>query len=116
MPAWAADAGNLVRHLTALPPNVLDAAGYRRALGQLARRHGLRLRWYSEAALSKSSLVDQSADIAGFKKITERLKKEPDFDRSKVDSIKQAIQNGQYPLNPRRIAESFVALENLISN
>jgi len=70
----------------------------------------------SEAALSKSSLVDQSADIAGFKKITERLKKEPDFDRSKVDSIKQAIQNGQYPLNPRRIAESFVALENLISN
>ncbi|NBT91639.1 MAG: flagellar biosynthesis anti-sigma factor FlgM [Betaproteobacteria bacterium] len=52
----------------------------------------------------------------GFKKISERLKKEPDFDRSKVDSIKQAIQNGQYPLNPRRIAESFVALENLISN
>ncbi|MEI6618177.1 MAG: flagellar biosynthesis anti-sigma factor FlgM [Betaproteobacteria bacterium] len=44
------------------------------------------------------------------------MKKEPDFDRSKVDSIKQAIQNGQYPLNPRRIAESFVALENLISN
>jgi leucyl aminopeptidase len=48
-----ADAGNLVRHLTALPPNVLDAAGYRRALGQLARRHGLRLRWYNEAALRK---------------------------------------------------------------
>jgi negative regulator of flagellin synthesis FlgM len=70
----------------------------------------------SAVALSKSSLVDHSADIAGFKKISERLKKEPDFDRSKVDSIKQAIQNGQYPLNPRRIAESFVALENLISN
>ena len=48
-----ADAGNLVRHLTALPPNVLDAAGYRRALGQLARRHGLKLRWYNEAALRK---------------------------------------------------------------
>jgi negative regulator of flagellin synthesis FlgM len=70
----------------------------------------------SEVAVSKSSVMDQSAEVAGFKKITERLKKEPDFDRSKVDSIKQAIQNGQYPLNPRRIAESFVALENLISN
>jgi leucyl aminopeptidase len=44
---------NLVRHLTALPPNVLDARGYRRLLAQLARRHGLRLRWYSEAALRR---------------------------------------------------------------
>ena len=48
-----ADAGNLVRHLTALPPNVLDAAGYRRALSQLARRHGLTLRWYGEPALRR---------------------------------------------------------------
>jgi anti-sigma28 factor (negative regulator of flagellin synthesis) len=31
-----------------------------------------------------------------------------------VDSIKRAIEDGQYPLNARRIAESFVALEQLI--
>jgi leucyl aminopeptidase len=48
------DAANLVRHLTALPPNVLDAAGYRRALASLARRHGLGLRWYGEAALRRA--------------------------------------------------------------
>jgi leucyl aminopeptidase len=42
---------NLVRHLTTLPPNTLDARAYRRLLGQLARRHGLKLRWYSEHAL-----------------------------------------------------------------
>ena len=48
-----AEATNLVRHLTALPPNVLDAPGYRRLLGALSRRHGLKLRWYSEAALEK---------------------------------------------------------------
>jgi leucyl aminopeptidase len=52
-PAAATDAGNLARHLTALPPNVLDARGYRRALSTLARRHGLTLRWYGEAALRK---------------------------------------------------------------
>jgi negative regulator of flagellin synthesis FlgM len=40
---------------------------------------------------------------------------EPDFDRVKVESIKKAIQDGQYPLNPRRIAESFQALEQMIS-
>jgi len=48
-----AEASNLVRHLTALPPNLLDATGYRRLLGILARRHGLKLRWYGETALEK---------------------------------------------------------------
>jgi negative regulator of flagellin synthesis FlgM len=70
----------------------------------------------SEIAASKTAAAQRGAEVPGFKKITERLNKEPEFDRAKVDSIKQAIQNGQYPLNPRRIAESFVALENLISN
>jgi leucyl aminopeptidase len=48
-----ADANNLVRHLTALPPNVLDAGGYRRLLGTLARRHKLQLRWHGEAQLAR---------------------------------------------------------------
>jgi leucyl aminopeptidase len=49
-----ADAANLARHLTALPPNVLDVAGYRRALAILARRHGLGFKWYDEAALRRA--------------------------------------------------------------
>ena len=36
------------------------------------------------------------------------------FSRAKVESIKQAIQNGQYPLDSRRIAENFYAIESLI--
>jgi leucyl aminopeptidase len=48
-----AEATNLVRHLTALPPNRLDASGYRRLLASLARRHGLRLRWHDERALGR---------------------------------------------------------------
>lgn len=52
--ARAAAAGNnLARWLTALPPNVLDAATYRRLLGQIARRHRLRIRWWGEAALRR---------------------------------------------------------------
>ncbi|MDR2216494.1 MAG: hypothetical protein LBE59_11735, partial [Nevskiaceae bacterium] len=47
------EATNLVRHLTALPPNRLDASGYRRVLTLLARRHGLRLRWHDERALTR---------------------------------------------------------------
>jgi leucyl aminopeptidase len=48
-----AEATNLVRHLTALPPNVLDAGGYRRVLATLARRHGLKLRWFGETQLAR---------------------------------------------------------------
>ncbi len=41
--AASARAGNLVRTLTALPPNKLDVSGYRRLLRELARRHGLQV-------------------------------------------------------------------------
>ncbi len=48
-----AQAANLARWLTSLPPNVLDAGGYRRALQGLARDTGLTMQWYGEAALRK---------------------------------------------------------------
>lgn len=34
-----------------------------------------------------------------------------DFDRDKVESIKQAIADGRYVIDSRRIAESFYSLE-----
>ena len=69
-----------------------------------------------EVAASKSAAVAKGADVAGFNEIKARLKQAPDFDRAKVDSIKESIANGQYPLNPRRIAESFVSLEQKIGH
>jgi leucyl aminopeptidase len=44
---------NLVRWLTALPPNMLSAAGYRRVVAALSRKHGLRMRWLDERALRR---------------------------------------------------------------
>lgn len=70
----------------------------------------------ADEAARKSAGAAQGADSVGFKAVQERLRQEPDFDQAKVDAIKQALQNGQYPLNPRRIAECFVALEQLISD
>jgi leucyl aminopeptidase len=49
----AAQANNLARWLTALPPNKLDASSYQRALRELARRHGLTFRWLSENTLKR---------------------------------------------------------------
>jgi len=49
----SAQANNLARYLTALPANKLDASSYRRALGALARQHGLAMRWLGEPALRR---------------------------------------------------------------
>lgn len=44
---------NLARWLTALPPNMLDSSGYRRAIGELAREHDLKFEWLDEQALRR---------------------------------------------------------------
>jgi leucyl aminopeptidase len=44
---------NLARWLTALPPNTLDAAGYRRLLQELARHLDLDFKFYGEAQLKR---------------------------------------------------------------
>jgi negative regulator of flagellin synthesis FlgM len=54
------------------------------------------------------------ADELRLTNVAGRAMAEPDFDRAKVESIKQAIKDGQYPLNPRKIAESFHAIEQMI--
>ena len=69
-----------------------------------------------EVVASKAAAAAKGAEVAGFNEIKARLKQAPDFDRAKVESIKQSIANGQYPLNPRRIAESFVSLEQMIGH
>jgi len=46
--------------------------------------------------------------------VARQAMQEPGFDRAKVDAIKLAIQQGQYPLDSRRIAENFVAIEKMI--
>ena len=56
---------NLTRWLTALPPNILDARGYRRAIVELARRHRLGLRWLDESALRRAGAGAFLAVAAG---------------------------------------------------
>jgi len=55
------------------------------------------------------------SDSLALSNVNQRVNSQPEFDRSKVEAIKQSLKNGSYPLNPRRIAESFVALEQMIT-
>ncbi len=62
------------------------------------------------------TVAKPGADTLSLSNVAQKAMSEPEFDRNKVESIKQAIKDGQYPLDPRRIAESFMAIERMISD
>ena len=68
----------------------------------------------ADAAATSAKGKTGGADQLELSNVSTRLASEPSFDSVKVASIKQAIQDGQYPLDPRRIAESFHAIEQMI--
>ena len=61
----AARGNNLVRWLTAMPPNLLDSRNYRQALQQLARRHRLQMKWFDQASLRRAGAGAFLAVAAG---------------------------------------------------
>jgi len=54
------------------------------------------------------SLSQESQQVAG---LQQQLKDSPAIDQAKVDSIKQEIANGNYPLDANKIAENLINLE-----
>jgi negative regulator of flagellin synthesis FlgM len=66
------------------------------------------------ATETKASAKSQGNDTVNLSNVKDRIDAQPDFDRAKVDAIKAALQQGSYPVNPRRIAENFVSLEKMI--
>jgi leucyl aminopeptidase len=63
--AAVARGNNLARWLTALPPNVLDARGYRTLLARVAKQRGLSFRWWGDAALRRAGAGAFLAVAAG---------------------------------------------------
>jgi|LauGreDrversion4_2_1035121.scaffolds.fasta_scaffold1703478_1 negative regulator of flagellin synthesis FlgM len=92
-------------------------SAYARQLGtgSLDRYNNDRLDKASDKAAAKSAAAASPGDDQlVLSDVAKQAMSEGSFDRAKVDAIKQAIQDGQYPLNARRIAESFVAIEQMI--
>ena len=67
------------------------------------------------------SAPNQGADQAKFTpesqtlvRMTQASKGVSDIDQKKVDRIKQALENGEFPVDTARIAEKMTSLEKLI--
>ena len=67
------------------------------------------------AADGLSKVLAPQTDEVKLSAVAQKATQEPEFDRARVEAIKTAIQQGHYPLDSRRIAESFMAIEKMIS-
>jgi negative regulator of flagellin synthesis FlgM len=61
-----------------------------------------------------TKVLAPQADEVKLSAVAQKAMQEPEFDRAKVEAIKVAIQKGQYPIDTRRIAENFLAIEKMI--
>ena len=69
----------------------------------------------AEAASGTSPATQQPAASVEVKLSNEiRSSESATFDEVKVQQMKQAIEDGSFPLDARRIAENFAELERLI--
>jgi flagellar biosynthesis anti-sigma factor FlgM len=90
-------------------------ASLRSAMDKATKKSAAPSNLSSEAPVSTSqNNKASSSDELLLSNVAERAMAHQDSDRVKVASIKQAINDGQYPLSHRKIAESFHAIEQMI--
>jgi negative regulator of flagellin synthesis FlgM len=87
-------------------------AAIRSAIDKVEKRSPSAAQAKEELAPSLEKTSSAGADKVSLSNVAQKVMAQPDFDRSKVE----AIREGNYPVNPRRIAENFVALEKMIGN
>ena len=93
---------------------IANQAATRTALDKLDNKSKAAKSSSATEAKAAPAPAPQNADTVNLSNVTQRAKDAPDFDRAKVEAIKTALREGSYPINPRRIAENFVALEKMI--
>ncbi|MGA1206895.1 MAG: flagellar biosynthesis anti-sigma factor FlgM [Litorivicinaceae bacterium] len=66
--------------------------------------------------LVKSEATGQTSatDTVELSAVAQQDLSRAEFDQAKVEQIKQALADGTYPIDPRRIAESFASIEKLL--
>lgn len=91
-------------------------AALRSAIDKLDKKSSSAVQTKEEPKQQALEKASAGADKVSLSNVAQKVMEQPDFDRAKVESIKKAIAEGNYPVNPRRIAENFVALEKMIAN
>ena len=84
--------------------NPRDAAAPRSARVASERGQGT-------AAAAPADAVTLSADASKIINIESKLKHLPEVDEARVERIRTAVANGDYHIDPRRVAQKFLELD-----
>ena len=57
---------------------------------------------------------DTAVASSRLQQVRDTIDNTPEVDMDKVEAIKQAIAEGRFPIDPKRIAEKFAELEGLL--
>jgi len=63
---------------------------------------------------SESASQPVASDTVELSAVAQQDLSRAEFDQAKVEQIKQALADGSYPIDPRRVAESFASIEKLL--
>ena len=63
---------------------------------------------------SETAAQTSATDTVELSAVAQQDLSRAEFDQAKVEQIKQALADGTYPIDPRRIAESFASIEKLL--
>lgn len=92
-----------------------SSAAFRGALDRLDRQTAASSNPASTGSASQATetMSDPAVQVQ-LSNLARQVLTQSGFDSAKVDAIKEALQKGNYPLDPTRIAQSFVNLERRI--
>ena len=69
----------------------------------------------AETSKSSADTVSITSEANKIRELQSSLANAPDIDLAKVESIKNEIANGNYPIDPERIASNLIDLEKALS-
>ena len=69
----------------------------------------------SSQAKVREDSVELSRDADTVDRLAQRLERQESFDQARVERIKQAIEQGEYPVDDERLASKFLELESQIN-
>ncbi|WP_426417617.1 flagellar biosynthesis anti-sigma factor FlgM [Aestuariirhabdus sp. LZHN29] len=69
----------------------------------------------SQPAASRTDSVNLSAEGKSLRQVEEKLSAQPDIDQDRVASIKQALEDGSYQIDARKLADNLFSMETQLN-
>ncbi len=93
-----------------------DAIERKRSADRLARSLQSLDAGSASEAPAKPAVAAPAADQLQLSEVALKAAREPEFDRTKFEAIKEAVAKGEYVVDHRKAAEAFLNLEQMIKD